>query len=62
MLNGWIYKWIDVTDWEFARINSETRALASQGWELDAVLEDPATDASGNTTSQNRLPQFRSLA
>ena len=40
MFSGWLYKWIDVTDWEFGQINNETRRLNSQGWVLDEVLDD----------------------
>lgn len=40
MLNGFNYKWIDITNWEFARINQITHKLASEGWELDDVVED----------------------
>ena len=52
MFNGWLYKWIDATDWEFVRINHETRRLISQGWVLDEVLNEiglsPGASGSGS--------------
>lgn len=51
MLNGFTYRWIDVTDWEFARINQLTRKLAGEGWELDGVVDDPIN--SGGYSSGN---------
>ena len=46
MLNGFKYKWIDVTEWEFARINTITRKLTGEGWELDGVVEETVNGSS----------------
>ena len=53
MLNGFTYRWRDVTDWEFARINRETRSLINEGWELDGVVENTAGSSSAGGPGNN---------